>query len=115
MARTNKQGIAAKKSQQAKQARRSKGLKRFEYPKRNLGLQEAKDLGVIGVQTNPKGHDYHRFLKGRRICWETRLRVDNDGYRLIVLPGGSTDFTEVMQSGWVRGKILKNARKGSAK
>jgi hypothetical protein len=44
MARTNKQGIAAKKAQQAKQAKRSKGFKRFEYPKRNLGLQEAKDL-----------------------------------------------------------------------
>ena len=42
--RTNKQGIAAKKAQQAKQAKRLKGLKRFEYPKRNLDLQEAKDL-----------------------------------------------------------------------
>lgn len=42
--RTNKQGIAAKKSQQAKQARRLKGTKHFDYPKRKITLEEGKDL-----------------------------------------------------------------------
>lgn len=115
MARTNKQGIAAKKAQQAKQAKRSKGFKRFEYPKRNLGLQEAKDLWVIGVSVNPKGREYHWFMKGRRVCRETRLKMDPDGYRQIILPSGNADFVEVMQSGWVRSKIIKGMRSGTAK
>lgn len=115
MSRTNKQGIAAKKAQQAKQAKRNKGAKRFEYPKRNLWLQEAKDLWVIGVSTNPKGREYHRFLRWRRICRETRLKIDPDGYRQIVLPSGSTDFVEVMMSGRVRSKLIKGMRSGSPK
>lgn len=45
--RTNKQGIAKKKSQQQKQAARLKGSKRFEYPKRKLDIEEAKDLGIV--------------------------------------------------------------------
>lgn len=110
MARTNKQGIAAKKAQQVKQANRSKGLKRFEYPKRNLGLQEAKDLGVIGVKENPKGREYHWFLKGRRVCRETRLKIDPDGYRMVVLPSGGIDFVEIMQSGWIRSKMMKSTK-----
>ena len=42
--RTNKQGIAKKKAQQAKQASRVRGARRFDYPKRKLELEEAKDL-----------------------------------------------------------------------
>ena len=110
MTRTNKQGIASKKAQQAKQAKRSKGFKRFEYPKRNLGLQEAKDIGVIAVVVNPKGREYHWFTKGRRVWWETRHKMDPDGYRMVILPSGSTDFVEVMQSGWVRSKIMKTLK-----
>jgi hypothetical protein len=53
-ARTNKQGIAKKKAVQQKQANRTKGARRFDYPKRKLTLEEAKDLGVIVVWTNPK-------------------------------------------------------------
>ena len=42
--RTNKKGIAAKKRQLQKQASRLKGEKRFNYPKRKLNLEEAKEL-----------------------------------------------------------------------
>ncbi|MBQ7617102.1 hypothetical protein IJ913_01500 [bacterium] len=45
--RTNKQGIAKKKAQQAKQASRIRGSRRFDYPKRKLELEEAKELGVV--------------------------------------------------------------------
>ncbi len=45
--RTNKKGIAQKKIQLQKQAKRLKGVKRFEYPKRKLDLEEAKELGII--------------------------------------------------------------------
>ena len=41
--RTNKRGIAANKAKSQKQANRLRGSKRFEYPKRKLDLQEAKD------------------------------------------------------------------------
>ena len=47
--RTNKQGIAKKKAQQAKQASRIRGAKRFDYPKRKLELEEAKELGIVGI------------------------------------------------------------------
>ena len=88
MARTNKRGIAANKAKMQKQANRLKGSKRFEYPTRKLTLEEGKDLGVIGVVSNPKGRDYNRFLRGRKICRETRMRVDPDGCRFIKTPAG---------------------------
>ncbi len=86
--RTNKQGIAKKKALQQRQASRVRGAKKFDYPKRKLTMEEAKDLGVVGVVKNPKGHDYNWFLRGRKICRETRLRVDPDGYRFIRTPSG---------------------------
>jgi hypothetical protein len=108
MARTNKQGIAKKKAIQSKQANRLKGMKRFEYPKRKLTLEEGKDLGAVGVWTNPKGRDYHRFLRGRKICWETRLRLDPDGYRYIRTPSGGSEMVTAPMSGWTRTKMRKN-------
>ena len=47
--RTNKQGIAKKKAQQAKQASRIRGAKRFDYPKRKLELEEDKKERLIFV------------------------------------------------------------------
>lgn len=88
MARTNKRGIAAKKAQIKKQASLTKGQQRFTYPKRKLSLEDAKEAGVVGSQTNPAGHNYNRFLKGRKVCRETRLRVDPDGYRYTKTPSG---------------------------
>ncbi len=105
MARTNKQGIAKKKAQQQKQASRSKGLKRFEYPKRKLDLENAKEIWVIWVKTNSKWHEYHRFLRWRKVCWETRLRVDPDGCRFIRTPSGGSEMVDVTMSGWVRNSL----------
>ncbi len=107
MARTNKQGIAKKKSQQARAASRLRGSKRFEYPKRKLTMEEAKELWVVGVVKNPKGHDYTRFLRGRKICRETRLRTDPDGFRFIRTPSGGSEVVDAPQSGWTRGKLKK--------
>ncbi|MBS8122184.1 hypothetical protein [Candidatus Vampirococcus lugosii] len=107
MARTNKKGIAAKKAQLAKQAGRLKGQKRFNYPKRNLSIELAKELSVVGAKMNPAGREYNWFLRGRKICWETGLRVDPDGYRLVRLPSGGLEFVEVPVSGWVRKKLRK--------
>ena len=108
MARTNKRGIAAKKAQKAKQAGRMKWLKRFNYPKRKLGIAEAKECGAVWAQTNPKGNTYNWFLKGRKVCRETRLRVDPDGYRYIKTPSGGSTFVEVPISGWLRKKLHKS-------
>lgn len=106
--RTNKQGIAKKKAQQSKQANRLKGTKRFEYPKRKLTLEEGKNLGAIGVYTNPKGHEYNRFIRGRKICWETRLRIDPDGFRYIRTPSGGSEMVPAPMSGWTKNKLRKN-------
>ena len=46
-ARTNKQGIATKKAQLQKQASRTKGQKKREYPKRKVSLDEGKEFGFI--------------------------------------------------------------------
>lgn len=110
--RTNKRGIAAKKAQLHKQAGRMKGAQRFTYPKRKLGLEEAKQLGIVGAETNPKGNTYNWFLKGRKICWETRLRIDPDGYRYVRTPSGGSDFVEVPITGWLRKKLSKNTQRG---
>jgi len=107
--RTNKQGIAKKKSQQQRQATRLRGTKKFEYPKRKLTMEEAKELGVVGVSTNPKGRDYNRFLRGRKICRETRLRTDPDGYRYIRTPSGGSEMVDAPMSGWTRTKMRKNS------
>lgn len=106
--RTNKRGIAAKKAQQQKQAKKIRGERRFTYPKRKVDLNDAKEQGFIGVVTNAKGHDYHRFLKGRKTCRETWLRVDPDGYRYIKTPSGGSEVVEVGMSGWVRKRIIKS-------
>ena len=76
MARTNKRWIAAKKAQQQKQAQRLRWSRRFDYPKRKLELEEAKELWVVWVFKNPKWSEYNRFIRWRKICRETRLRVD---------------------------------------
>ncbi|MFA7717560.1 MAG: hypothetical protein WC875_02500 [Candidatus Absconditabacterales bacterium] len=106
--RTNKQGIAKKKAQQQRQATRVRGSKKFDYPKRKLTLEESKELGVVGVVRNPKGHEYHRFLRGRKICRETRLRTDPDGYRYIKTPSGGSETVAAPSSGWTRNKLRKN-------
>jgi hypothetical protein len=110
MARTNKRGIAANKAKLQKQAARLKGAKRFEYPTRKLTLEEAKEISVVGVVTNPKGHDYNRFLRGRKVCRETRLRVDPDGYRYIRTPSWGSDSVSVAINGWTRKKMIKATR-----
>lgn len=109
-ARTNKRGIAAKKNQLQKQAGRMKGAQRFTYPKRKLGLEEAKELGIVGAESNPKGHTYNWFLKGRKICRETRLRIDPDGWRYTKTPSGGSNFVEVPVGGRLRKKLMKNTR-----
>ena len=111
MARTNKRGIAAKKAVQAKQAARMKGWRRFDYPKRKLELEEAKELGIIGVVTNPKWSDYNRFLRGRKVCRETKLRVDPDGFRFIRTPSGWSEVVIAPMSGWTIKKMRKSTGK----
>ncbi len=108
--RTNKKWIAAKKAQLAKQAGRLKWHKRFNYPKRKISLDDAKELSVVWAKTNPSGREYNWFLRWRKICWETWLRVDPDWYRLIRLPSWWLEFVEVPISGWVRKKLSKNRR-----
>ncbi len=108
--RTNKRWIAAKKEQQKKQSSRLKWEKKFNYPKRKISLEDAKSLSVVGSKTNPQGRDYHWFLKGRKVCWETGLRVDPDGFRLIKLSSGGFEFVEVPFSGWVRKKLTKRKK-----
>ena len=103
--RTNKQGIAKKKAQLQKQASRTKWTKRFEYPKRRLDLNDGKEWGAIGVMTNPKWNTYHWFLRWRKVCWETRLRVDPDGYRFIKTPSGGSEMVYVPASGWTRVRL----------
>lgn len=110
-ARTNKQGIAKKKAQQAKQANRTKGAKRFDYPKRKLTLEEAKELGVVGGKANLKGHEYNRFLRGRKVCRETKIRLDPDGYRYIKTPSGGSEMVQAPISGWTRVKLNKTVYK----
>ncbi len=106
--RTNKRWIAAKKAQQQKQAKKFKWLKRFEYPKRKLDLEDAKEIWVVWVSKNPKGGEYHRFLRWRKVCRETRLRVDPDGYRYIRTPSWWSEMVQIPVSGWLRTKLKKN-------
>ncbi|GHW02266.1 hypothetical protein AGMMS50249_0520 [candidate division SR1 bacterium] len=108
--RTNKQGIAKKKAQQQKQASRTKGARKFDYPKRKLDLNDGKERGAIGVVSNPKGNEYHRFLRGRKVCRETRLRTDPDGYRFIKTPSGGSEVVFAPTSGRTRNKLRKSMR-----
>ena len=105
--RTNKQGIAKKKAQLQKQASRTKWSKRFEYPKRRLDLNDWKERWAVGVMTNPKWNTYHWFLRGRKVCRETRLRIDPDGYRFIKTPSGGSEMVYVPASGWTRVRMRK--------
>lgn len=108
--RTNKQGIAKKKALQAKQASRLRGAKRFDYPKRNLELQFAMEQGIVHEVKNPKGSTYHWYVRGRKICWETKLRTDPDGYRYIRTPSGGMNVVQAPYSGYIRRKLSKARR-----
>ncbi len=104
--RTNKKWIAAKKAQLQKQAKKMKWVKKFSYPKRKLDLNEAKELWIIWVVKNPKWNEYHWFLRWRKICWETRARVDFDWYRMIRTPSWWTEIVEVPVSWRLRKRLM---------
>lgn len=110
MARTNKKWIAAKKAQLQKQAGRLKWEKKFNYPKRKISIEQGKELWFIWAKTNPKGNTFNRFLKWRKICWETRLKVDTDWFSLTKLPSGWLQFVEVPVWWWLRKKMMKAGR-----
>lgn len=63
------------------------------------------------MYTNPKGVTYNRFLRGRKVCWETRLRTDPDGYRYIRTPAGASEIVLAPSSGWIRTKMKKMVRR----
>ncbi len=109
MARTNKRWIAAKKAQQKKQAGKVRWDKRFTYPKRKIELSSAKEQWILWVVTNPTWHEYHWFMRWRKVCRETRLRVDPDWYRMIRTPSWWTEVVEAPVSGRVRKRMTKNA------
>lgn len=109
--RTNKKWIAQKKAQLEKQAKRLKWAKRFEYPKRNISIEMAKELWIVWWKTNPKWRTNYRFLRWRKICWETRMRMDHDWYKLVKVPSWWLEFVEVMLSWWSRKKLIKNTKK----
>ena len=73
----------------------------------NLETNDGKDWGAIGVMTNPKWNTYHWFLRGRKVCWETRLRVDPDGYRFIKTPSWGSEMVYVPANGRTRGRLRK--------
>ena len=76
-----------------------------------MTLEEAKELGVVGGKTNLKNHEYNRFLRGRKICWETKIRIDPDGYRYIKTPSGGSEMVQAPVSGWTRVKLQKTVYK----
>ena len=110
MARTNKKWIAAKKKQLQKQASRTKWARKFNYHKRKVSLDEAKNLWFVWAKTNPKWNTFHRFLKWRKICWETNLPIDSDWYALTKLPSGWLEFVERPIWWWLRKKLAKSNR-----
>ena len=107
MARTNKKWIAQKKTQLQKQAKKFRWEKKFSYPKRRLDLEQAKEIWAIWVYTNPKWWEYHWFIRWRKVCRETRLRVDPDGYRMIRTPSWGTEMVSTNMSWWIRWKFKK--------
>jgi len=70
-------------------------------------LEQGKEMGFIVAKENPDGHIYHWFFAGRKVCWETRLRVDPDGYRYIRTPSGGSQMVQIPVSGWVRKQMAK--------
>ena len=109
MARTNKKWIASKKAQLHKQAGITKWAKKFNYPKRRVSLEEAKNLWFVWAKVNPKWNTNHRFLRWRKICWETRLKVDSDAFAITKLPSGWLEFVEVPVGWWLRKKLMKSS------
>lgn len=81
MARTNKNGIARSKKAKAKNAsKRVKGLNN-QKKWRDIAvkpLQYLKDNWLVKAIVNPKGNLYHWFTRGRKSCWETKLKIDKD-------------------------------------
>ncbi len=103
MARTNKQGIAKKKAQQAKQ----KALSWWNKTKQEDGLK--RDY------TNPLWSSYTRFMRsGKRINDTTSCREDPDGYRIKRKPSwGEPTFEHVGKASRAYRRYVKKAHRMS--
>ncbi len=84
MARTNK-----KKQRENKKRASNTPTLRFKNPRQRLSLTEAKERGIVVPRKNPDGHIFHWFVKGRKACYETKMKFDPDGYRFYKNDGGS--------------------------
>ena len=83
MTRTNKQGIAKKKKLQVKSCKdrnidmrdywRGIARRSFEDQKINWNIKQVKD---------PSGKTYWWYTKGRKVCLETKLKLNPNGYCL---------------------------------
>lgn len=102
MARTDKQGIRKNKLKQAS----SKTL-RFSNPQVKISLQEAKELGIVIPIENPKGRTFHWFVRGRKDCFETKMKWDLDGYRFYK---NQTEWLccEIPMPNWARRRVRKS-------
>ncbi len=104
MARTNKQWIAKKKAQQAKQ-------KLLAWPKTR------SNEGLKREYTNPKWSTYIWFMRSwKRVCDRTSCREDPDGYRLRRKPsGGEPTFVEIGRQSRAYRRYLRRAHRMSLK
>ncbi len=109
--RTNKQGIANKKKQQAKMKKLKKNTT-IKLNAKNLSSKEKLERWLIKEIENPKWHKYSRDLAWRKtMCIYTGLREDPDGYRLVGKPNSSEhDFVLVGITSSLRRKLNKMKR-----
>lgn len=104
MARTNKQWIAKKKEQQAKQKKLIwTGSSIVEWIKKSY--------------TNPKWHEYQRFYRSwKYLCDTTSQREDPDGFRILrKANGGEIEFKFYWDQAWWYRKYIRKTRRMSVK
>jgi len=112
MGRTNKQGIAKSKSLKQKNKKsKSSGGQEYYHNIARRPFKELKNGGMLETIANPAGNTYHWFTKGRRSCYETKLKLDPDGFSKFKQIPLSNGTYHKSGSSWLRKKlrrVLKN-------
>ncbi len=82
MTRTNKRGIAKSKQMQSKKGKKQKADDMQSYYKK-IASQKIEDLKLNGLAkevVNPLGRAYFWFTRWRKVCLNTKLKFDPDGF-----------------------------------
>ena len=112
MARTNKTWIAKIKKQKQKQRKILNNNRKISKEQvKRMWNEELKNLWLLIVKENNKWNSYERIKLWKKYwCITTKMREDQDGYR-IIKNKWNYEFKYMWKQSWAYRKWLKKQKK----